>query len=67
MYVASMNVETAFDVARPKHMAKRVGDQHVHGWTVAASLREMGLEGQATFENVECTFHFTRCVRKVNV
>ena len=23
-----------------------------------------GLEGRATFENVECTFPFTRCVRQ---
>ena len=26
-----------------------------------------GLEGRATFENVECTFPFTRCVRQGSV
>ena len=27
----------------------------------------VGLEGRATFENVECTFPFTRCVRQGSV
>ena len=35
---------------------------------MAAFLREVaGLEGRATFENVECTFPFTRCVRQGSV
>ena len=56
MYLASMDTETAFDVARPKHIAKIMGDHDVHGWIVAASLREMaGLEGQGKFESVEST------------
>ena len=34
-----------------------MGDHDVHGWIVAASLREMaGLEGQGMFESVESTF-----------
>ena len=41
MYLASMDTNTAFDVARPKHIAKIMGDHDVHGWIVAASLREM--------------------------
>ena len=33
-----------------------------------AILREMaGLEGRATFENVECTFPLTRCIRQGSV
>ena len=68
MYVASMDIKTAFDVARPKHIAKIMGDQNVHGWIVAALLREKaGLEGQTTFENVECTFPFARCIRQGSV
>ena len=34
MYLASMDIKTAFDVARPKHINK-------YGWVVAALLREM--------------------------
>ena len=57
MYLASMDTNTAFDVARPKHIAKIMGDHDVHVWIVAASLREMaGLEGQGKFESVESTF-----------
>ena len=41
---------TAFDVARPKHVATCMGDSNVHVWIVVALLREMaGLEGRATF------------------
>ena len=67
MYVASMDIKTAFDVARPKHTAKIMVDQDVHGRIIAALLREMaGLEGQAIFENVESKFHFTRRIRQGN-
>ena len=58
MFLASMDLKTPFDVARSGHIAKLMED-HVRGWIVAASLREMaGLEGQATFESVEGTFSF---------
>ena len=54
MYLASMEIKTVFEVARPKHFLKIVVDQEVHGWVTAALLREMvGLEGQATFANVD--------------
>ena len=54
MYLAGMDIKTAFDVARPKRTAKIMGDQAVHGWITAALLKEMaGLAGQATFEHVE--------------
>ena len=59
MYVANMDTKTAFDVARPMHIATAMEDPNVHGWITAALLREIaGLEGQATFENVESTFPF---------
>ena len=65
VYLASMDIKTAFDVARPKHVARIMGGQDVHGWMTAALCREMaGLEGQATFENVENTFSLTRCIRR---
>ena len=45
MYLASMDIKTAFDVARPT-----TGDQDVHGWITSAVLREMvGMEGPKKF------------------
>ena len=36
-------------------LPKIMDSQNAHGWIVAILLREMpGLEGQATFENLEC-------------
>ena len=52
MYLASMGIKTPFDVARPQHIAHIVEGPDVHGWIIAALMREMtGLEGQATFES----------------
>ena len=68
MYLASMDIKMAFDVARPKHIARIVEDHDVHGWIIAAFLREMaGLEGQATFECVESKFSLARCTRQGSV
>ena len=59
MYLAGMDIKTVFDVARPRHIARMMGDQDVHGWITAAVSREMvGLEGHARFENVESAFSF---------
>ena len=66
MYLASMDTKTAFDVARPKHIAKIMGDHDVHGWIAAASLREMaGLEGQGKFESVESTFSVLKIATQI--
>ena len=35
MYVANMDSDTALHVARPKHIAKIMGDDDVHGWITA--------------------------------
>ena len=64
MYLASVNIKTVFDVARPKPIANNTGDQEVHGWITVTSSREMaGLEGQATFEHVHGSRQFARCIR----
>ena len=56
---SNVDTKTAFDVARPRHIANILGDQDVHGWITVALRREMaGSEGQATFENVDSTFPF---------
>ena len=43
-------------------------DHDMHGWIVAAFLREMaGLEGQATSEGAESIFSIARCIRQRSV
>ena len=39
MYLPSMDIKTAFDVARPKHIANIMGGQIVHGWNTGSLLR----------------------------
>ena len=42
-----------------------MGDHDVHGWIVAALLRETAcLEGQARYESAESTLSFARCIRQ---
>ena len=50
MYVASLDIKTAFDEVKPKHVAQILDYHNTHGWLIAAVLREMsGLEGKGTF------------------
>ena len=68
MYQASMDIKTAFDVTKPKRIARIMEEHNVYGWTIAALLREMaGLEGQALFESAESKFSFGRCIRQGSV
>ena len=68
MKVASMDIKAAFDAAKPKRAVKFLQEQNMHGWLIAALLREMdGLEGEANFENVESTFPVTQCIRQGRV
>ena len=65
MYLASLDIKTAFDEAKPKHVAKILDGHDAHGWLIAALLREMsGLSGMAMFECVERNFCFNRCLRQ---
>ena len=41
MYLASMEIKTAFDEARPWHVAKIMEGHNTHGWIISALLREM--------------------------
>ena len=66
MYLASMDIKTAFDWSRPRHVAKTW--RATHGWLISAFLRDMsGLEGQATIECVESKFSFSGCLRQGSV
>ena len=40
VYLASMDIKTAFDVAGPKLIARIMEEHNVHGWIIAALLRE---------------------------
>ena len=68
MYMASLDIKTAFDEAKQKHVAKILDGHDTHGWLIAALLREMsGLSGKAKFECVESNFSFNRCSRQGSV
>ena len=68
MYLASFDIKTAFDEAEPKHVAKIMDNHNKHGRITAALLREMSrLTGNATFECVESSFVFNRCLRQGSV
>ena len=68
MYMASLDIKTAVDEAKPKHVAKIMDNHNTHGWIIAALVREMsGLSGKAIFECVESSFAFNRCLRQGSV
>ena len=59
-----MDIKTAFDEARPRHVARIMENHDTHGWLI----REMsGLEGKAMFECVVSDFVFNRCLRQGSV
>ena len=61
MYMASFDIKTAFDEAKPKHVPNIFDSHKTHGWLIATFLREMsGLSGKATFECEESNFSFYR-------
>ena len=48
--MASLDIKTAFDEAKPKHAANILDGHNTHGWLTAALLRGMSeLSGKATF------------------
>ena len=64
MYMASLDIKTAFDEPKPKHVAKIMDGHNTQGWIIATFLREMsGLSGKAIFGCVETSFAFNRCLR----
>ena len=68
MYLANLDIKTAFDDAEPKHVAQIMDSINTHGWLMAALLREMlGLDGKAMFECDESSFAFNRCLRQGSV
>ena len=67
MYMASLDVKTAFDVAKPS-VSKILSLIGTHGHVVAALLAEMqDLKGSACFENCETEFRYSKCIRQGGV
>ena len=68
MFMASLDIKSAIDEARPRHLARILESHNIHGWLISALLREMsGLEGGSMFECVESSFTFNPCLRQGSV
>ena len=67
-FVASLDVKTAFDVAKPSMVSKILTLTGVHGHLTAPLLAEMQeVRGSASFENSETEFRHSRCIRQGGV
>ena len=67
-FMASSDVKTAFDVARPAVVSKILTLTGVHGHLTAALLAGMqDVRGSASFENCATEFRYSRCVRQGGV
>ena len=67
-FVASLNVRTAFDVAKPSVVSTILTCMEIHNPVVAALLEEVkNVRGSACFETCEAEFRFSRCVRQSSV
>ena len=67
-FMASLDVKTAFDVAKPLVVSRILTLTGIHGHVVAASLAEMqDVRGLACFENSETEFRYSRCIRQGGV
>ena len=66
--MASLDVKTAFDVAKPSVVSRILTLTGVHGHPTAAVLAEMqDVRGSASFENSETEFRYSRCIRQGGV
>ena len=67
-FVASLDVKTACDVARPAVISRVLSLRAVHGHVVAALLTEMqDVQGSACFETCETEFRYPGCIRQGGV
>ena len=68
MYIASLDVKTAFDVAKPSVVSKILSLIGTHGHVVAALLAGMqDVKGSACFENCETECRYFKCIRQEGV
>ena len=67
-FMASSDVKTAFDVARPAVVSKILTLTGVHGHLTAALLAEMqDVHRSASIDNSETEFRYSRCIRQGGV
>ena len=67
-FMASLDVKTAFDVAKPAVVSKILSLTGVHGNLTAALLAEMqDVRGSGSLENCETEFRYSRCIRQGGV
>ena len=63
--VASLDVKTAFDVAKPSKVSRILSSTGIHGHAAAALLAEMqDVQGSACFANCETEFRCSKCIRQ---
>ena len=68
MYMASLDVKTAFDVAKPSVVSKILSLTGTHGHVVAALLADMqDVKGSACFEKCETEFRYSKGIRQGGV
>ena len=66
--MASLDVKTALDVAKPSLVSKILTLTGVHGHLTEALLAEMqDVWGSARFENRETEFRYSKCIRQGGV
>ena len=67
-FMASLDVKTAFDVAKPSMVSKIRTLTGLHGHVATALLAEMqDVRGSACSENSETEFRYSRCIRQGGV
>ena len=63
--MVTLDVRTAFDMAKPAVVSRILTFSGVHGHVAAALLKEMqDVRGSACFENCETEFRYSRCIRQ---
>ena len=55
MYLASLDIKTAFNEAKPKHVAQILDCHDTHGWLIVALLREILRGEQFHFQQMLAT------------
>ena len=66
--MASLDVRSAHDVAKPSMVSRILAHMGTHGHVVGALLEEMkDVRGSPCFDNCETEFRYSRCTRQGSV
>ena len=66
-FMASLDVRAAFDVAKPRLVARMLTMMDVHAHVVAMLEEMKDVRGSACFENWETEFRYSKCSRQDRV